>query len=105
MAQRGELFDPRLRPFLDRARIDCDRLFDFRCPKEWGELTRTQNPLQRFCTECHRTVHLAVNEEELRRLAEQRACVAVVRAEELPDPDEVEESQPVMMLGRVSRDF
>ena len=102
MAKREELFDWRLEPFVARARIDCDKLFEFQCPKIWGDLEQTRDRTKRFCTECQRTVHLVTSAEQLRTLAQQKACVALIQLEELPDPDMVLEEDRPMLLGKIA---
>jgi hypothetical protein len=79
------LRDPRLRPFLDRARIDCD-LFAYKCPLSWGSLRRTGSSDVRYCYECSRNVTLVTSEAQLIQFASEGRCVAVIRSEELPDP-------------------
>lgn len=107
MAVENDLGDIRYRPFLSRARIDCD-LFQFKCPAQWGELGRTTDPKVRQCDVCNRGVHLVTNEEELIKHASLEHCVAVIRAEELPDVRDLpisyaDEDEPSdrMVLGRL----
>jgi len=77
----------------DAARISCE--FAFKCPKVWERLVPTAVEGVRHCPACDRDVHLALTEEDFRRHADQRRCVAVrVVAAEATD-----EAQPVYIVG------
>ncbi len=89
MAHPDDLQHPNLIPFVDRARIECG-MFAFRCPEQWGALVRTDDPKKRFCGACQQNVHLVTTEAELQEKAKAKLCVAVVMAEELPDPDQAQ---------------
>jgi hypothetical protein len=51
--------------------------FAFRCPVGWANLTPTDNPRQRHCTQCARTVFLCVDVIEAGIRADQGECIAV----------------------------
>ena len=58
--------------------------FEFKCPKQWGELTDDGKLDSRFCDACERRVHLCVTNEELRARAKAGECVAFYRPRGLP---------------------
>ncbi len=89
MARPDELSDPRLIPFIDRARIDCENMFEYRCPLYWGELDATGDEGVRHCNQCEHDVYLVTSEAELEERAERGECVAIVLPEELPAPEAV----------------
>lgn len=98
---------PHIRPFIDRARIDCDKIFDYECPRKWGALEDTGSGTVRHCLECRQQVYLVTTPAELTERAERGECIAVILPEEIPtSPYDVDvedggqERRPMMMLGR-----
>jgi uncharacterized protein (TIGR02996 family) len=61
------------RPTIER----CAAEFEFRCPKDWGELEQTGNPNMRFCGACDKPVYYAASIDEARDHAANRECVAL----------------------------
>lgn len=63
----------------------CAVTFGFRCPRTWDALTRTADPLVRFCSACDERVYFAATFDEADEHAEAGRCVAlpetVVRGE------------------------
>lgn len=55
---------------------NCHRTFRKRCPKRWADLARTDNPDQRWCMVCERTVTFCLSDNELDRLSSAGQCVA-----------------------------
>lgn len=102
MAQDHELFDGWLQDFVARARIECDQLFEYKCPMSWGNLAQTSDPSVRHCAECQKPVYLVTSEELLLERAERGECAAIVLLDELPERDDQYEDRRPMMLGRVA---
>lgn len=50
--------------------------FDYRCPKVWNRLKKTDREGVRFCKECERDVFFTENREEAQQLAKDGKCVA-----------------------------
>jgi uncharacterized protein (TIGR02996 family) len=95
-AQLEELvpaLDPDWVAIFDRPRIEnCDRLFAFRCPKKWENLTATDDPAVRYCAGCHKTVHYCNDIYTARHHARGGECVAVAlgvprRRDDLREPE------------------
>lgn len=80
----------------EEARISC--AFAFKCPKTWNRLTPTANSGIRYCSECNREVHLALTEEDFRRHAEGKRCVAV----KVLTPDTAE---PAYLVGSLATPY
>ncbi|MBC7795343.1 MAG: hypothetical protein H7Z37_00560, partial [Pyrinomonadaceae bacterium] len=51
--------------------------FVFKCPLEWKNLQKTDNPLVRFCSSCERDVYYAKDSIDANRLAIFGKCVAL----------------------------
>lgn len=103
MAAKDSHLDHRLRRFVDRARVDCEHLFEYRCPMYWGTLMRTDDREVRYCRECSHNVYLVTTESELAERARRGECVAIVTAAELPTPAQAVHSEfPPMAVGRVA---
>ena len=105
MGQSAFLDDPRLRHFIDRARVDCDKLFEFACPMYWGGLQETDDPAVRHCDQCQQDVYFTSTAQELIERSSRGQCVAVMMESEVPDANDIAEAPqrpPVMMLGRVN---
>ena len=52
---------------------DC---FDFQCPQRWENLELTDKSGVKYCFECERNVHKAINKKELLKLGEEGKCAA-----------------------------
>ena len=61
------------RPTIER----CGAEFEFRCPKDWGELAATGDPNVRFCGACDKPVYYAASVDAARDRAANRECVAL----------------------------
>jgi hypothetical protein len=61
---------------------------EFKCPKQWDELTSTADPLVRDCEECGKPVHFVDSQEELEEAAANGKCVAFYNQEKDDLPDE-----------------
>lgn len=105
MGLPGFLEDPRLRHFADRARIDCEKLFEYACPAYWGGLRETDDPGVRACDQCQENVYFTSTAQELLERTARGQCVAVMMESEAPSLHQVQqanESPPgIMMMGRV----
>ena len=100
MARPDQLADRRLRPFLDRARIDCEYVLEYRCPLYWGDLRITGDPTTRFCDQCQQNVYMVTSETEFAERVARRECIAVVMADELPTPEQAAAAGPsVAVMG------
>lgn len=56
---------------------------EFNCPKQWDELTPTENPKVRDCADCGKPVHFIDSQTKLNMAALHGHCVAFVS-----EPDE-----------------
>lgn len=54
---------------------------DIVCPKQWGELAVTSDPLVRDCAECGKPVHFIDSQEALEAAAAKGRCVAFLNEE------------------------
>ncbi|MFN3196918.1 MAG: hypothetical protein ACE366_00685 [Bradymonadia bacterium] len=65
----------------ERSMLNCgqpERLeMTFRCPLTWAQLTPTDEPRQRACHRCNRTVYLCHDIIEADLRAQQGECIAV----------------------------
>lgn len=55
---------------------NCRRAFRFRCPKQWAELTQTDDPAVRWCSVCERTVTFCLSDSDIDRLSRAGECVS-----------------------------
>ncbi|WP_339745262.1 hypothetical protein [uncultured Rubinisphaera sp.] len=55
---------------------NCKPDFQFKCPKRWYELTRTEQKYERHCSQCNRKVFLCRNIDEMNQHAAEGDCVA-----------------------------
>jgi uncharacterized protein (TIGR02996 family) len=85
------------RPAIER----CDVKFDFQCPKEWGSLTRTDQPNVRYCGSCQQHVHYAASLDLARQHAVRGQCV-VVDIVPLRRPGDLDPPRPIMMAGAMA---
>jgi len=69
------------RPAIERCPTESPRVpnvaFDFRCPKEWGNLAPTEREDRRFCGACKQHVHYCRTVPEARNHAARGECVAL----------------------------
>ena len=65
----------------DRTMLNCGAsgrvVFAYRCPLTWDALTPTDEPRERDCATCRRTVHWCSNLAEAAVRAGQGECIAV----------------------------
>lgn len=79
--------DRELAERLDRALLRAGReeqvqeryRFKFRCPRRFEDLAFSNDPAQRSCDRCQRSVHFVRTPEELRERTTQGECVAIHR--------------------------
>lgn len=66
---------------MSRTMLNCGAsgriVFDYRCPLTWDALTPTDEPRQRDCAQCRRTVHWCSNLADASLRAAQGECIAV----------------------------
>lgn len=75
---------------LDQAITFRNCEFRYRCDQTWDGLQTTDDPMVRHCSECERSVHYCVSEEELVAAIKANQCVAIPRllsTEDDPDGD------------------
>ena len=69
------------RPVIERCQTGIPHapnvVFDFQCPKEWGNLAPTEREDRRFCGACKRHVHYCRTVPEARDHAARGECVAL----------------------------
>jgi hypothetical protein len=62
----------------EHARVqNCDWIFSFQCPQEWGQLAPTGNASVRMCGVCLKHVHLCATTDEVASHAAFGHCVAI----------------------------
>lgn len=61
----------------DQPIWNCERRFEFLCPKQWTELVGTPDPGIRGCTACQKLVYFCQSEHEAREHARQGHCIAL----------------------------
>jgi hypothetical protein len=66
---------------MDMGILFCEMEVD--CPKQWDELTPTEDALVRDCADCGQSVHFIDDQTQLDRAALQGKCVAFVN--QLPE--------------------
>ncbi|WP_415912014.1 hypothetical protein [Neptuniibacter sp. QD37_11] len=54
---------------------DCK--INYKCPKAWGDLDKTEDPFVRFCDQCEKDVHFCADVESLKEATIEDLCVAV----------------------------
>ncbi|MDY3558063.1 TIGR02996 domain-containing protein [Gemmata sp. JC673] len=82
IATRLETLRPTLDPnwvaIFDRPPIEnCDKVFEFPCPKKWEQLQGTDDPNVRHCGSCGEDVYYSQSLTEARTHAQMGRCVAV----------------------------
>ena len=69
------------RPLIERCPTGIPRapdvVFDFQCPRDWGQLAPTEREDRRFCGACKRHVHYCRTVPEARDHAARGECVAL----------------------------
>jgi uncharacterized protein (TIGR02996 family) len=80
---------------------NCSISFRFRCPKQWEQLTPTDDGATvRFCEACEKNVYYCDSIEEARSHAEREHCIAIdARVARSPDDLLVDPSSTVYTLG------
>lgn len=56
---------------------NCEHAFQYRCPKEWESLDRTETNGVRYCQECKQQVYFCTTPEDFVRLGNAGHCVAI----------------------------
>jgi uncharacterized protein (TIGR02996 family) len=98
----ADLFPSHWRRTIARPPIEnCDVRFELQCPKQWGQLTPTNDPTQRFCGTCQRNVHYAPTVDKARSLALAGQCV-VVDVGQYRRKNDLEEEERYMMAGMIA---
>ncbi|WP_415903993.1 hypothetical protein ACMXYW_10385 [Neptuniibacter sp. QD48_55] len=54
---------------------DCK--INYKCPKAWDDLDKTEDPFVRFCNQCEKDVHFCADVESLKEATIENLCVAV----------------------------
>ena len=94
--------DNELIPYIDRARIDCENVFEFRCPLYWGDLEDTGDPAKRYCQQCDNHVHMVTSEAQFKTLVKRGECVAIMLADELPSPEQARRANAPRAMGMIA---
>lgn len=50
---------------------------NYKCPKAWGDLNKTDNPDVRYCNQCEKNVHFCADVDALKEANIEYLCVAV----------------------------
>lgn len=50
---------------------------NYKCPKAWGDLNKTDNPDVRYCNQCEKNVHFCADVDALKEANIEDLCVAV----------------------------
>jgi hypothetical protein len=70
--------DPDWVAIFDRPHVEnCDKVFAFKCPKQWEKLTGTDDPTVRHCDACQKQVYYCNTMREAYDHAQKGDCVAV----------------------------
>lgn len=56
--------------------LNCGVRFEFKCPRDWGDLAQTGDDNIRYCNECGRNVFFCAGDEEMIAHARRGDCVA-----------------------------
>ncbi len=82
-------------------RIACENVvWEFKCSKNWEDLTPTENPKVRACDACQENVYFCASADELNHNARKGFCVAFNMEPEYPDYDNMKKPG---LLGRIKR--
>lgn len=76
-AETAKGYERALRRAGDERRLKTYYTFQFECPRQWGELRKTSDPLVRECDQCQESVHLASTPESFEEHTALGHCVAV----------------------------
>jgi hypothetical protein len=57
---------------------NCDPRFEFVCPKQWTDLSTTEDDRVRYCEACRERVYLCATESEAAEHSRSRHCVALL---------------------------
>jgi hypothetical protein len=52
---------------------------EFECPRDWFELEQTNKAGTKHCNQCHKDVHLCINQEDLAQAIEKKLCIALFK--------------------------
>jgi len=85
----------------------CEKSFEFKCPKQWENLKRTDSVTVRHCEACKESVHYCETLSEAQAHARSGHCVALSilvprRPDDLNSPLRRFELSEVRMLGRIA---
>lgn len=70
--------DPDWVAIFDRPRVEnCDKLFAFKCPKQWEKLKGTDDPTVRHCDACQKQVYYCNTMRQAYDHAQKGDCVAI----------------------------
>lgn len=73
----ADLVEARWRALVSRTPVArCGVTFDFRCPKRWEDLARTEDELVRHCDACAQPVYFCTDLVQVRTRGAQQQCVA-----------------------------
>ncbi len=87
--------------------LNCE--MEFECPKNWFELTETDEASVKHCSTCKKHVHLCVDQDVLDVFAHQGKCVAFFSNPDLPtrfklsrEQAEVNRKIPMVRIERIT---
>jgi len=60
---------------------NCDVQFSFRCPKQWADLSPTEQSTVRYCNECTQNVYFCLTDDELSQRMANDQCAAFCDSE------------------------
>jgi hypothetical protein len=82
---------------------------EFYCPRNWFELTETEQSGVKHCSTCQKNVYLCVTQHELDDFANKGECIAFFSDPDLPtrfklsrEKAEINRNDPVIRLDRVT---
>ncbi|WP_104801718.1 hypothetical protein [Limnohabitans sp. TS-CS-82] len=62
--------------------LNCEMTFE--CPKNWFEITKTEQAAVKHCSTCQKNVYLCITQNELDAFANQGECIAFFSNPDLP---------------------
>jgi hypothetical protein len=87
--------------------LNCEMQFE--CPKNWFELTETEQAGVKHCSTCQKNVYLCVTQDELDNFAHKGECIAFFSDPDLPtrfklsrEKAEINRTDSVIRLERVT---
>jgi hypothetical protein len=83
---------------MEKIEISCENTnWDFKCPKNWFDLSESDSKNIRHCSSCNKDVYLCRNHEELSVNSNKGRCVALVlESKKNPSPDYEKLDKPLM---------